>query len=331
MQLRSNALQRKIESWCKFQLLYCPAVATLHALSKKDSAASSITPHLITLWLPSQINGRVPVDASLVNIEWKLRHAQAYESLDSLRHYLQVRAHLYKFKDRFVRGQGANTRARNTIAGVQAKIDAAAAEYRVAYRALLLLSSQVSEFGWKNELLLLKDEDIRDLSEGKAERLGKKQSEGRRTISWIWKMVPADDLENDEFLRESMFKCSSCFLNTDEFKGVRIEWCKSRARASRFTEEVALLVEEMNRVLRFFNWKMQDWLVKGELKSWPGMLSRIRAEGLRAYAHRQAALYRALAQNCFNLWHDIPAHVARMKAIILNPTLAKPDEFDRLR
>ena len=202
-QLRSNALQRKIESWCKYQLLYCPAVATLQAPSLNDNSAS-IKPHLIPLWLPSQINGRVSVDTSLVNIEWKLRHAQAYESLDSLRHYLQFRAYLYKFKDHFVRGQGAITRARNAINGVQAKINAAAAEYWVAYSALLLLSSQVFDFGWKNELLLLKDEDIRDLSEGKADRLGKTQSEGRRTISWIWKAVPADDLENDEFLRESM-------------------------------------------------------------------------------------------------------------------------------
>lgn len=204
-QLRSNALQRKIESWRKFQLLYCPAVTTLHAPSSKDGSASSIKPHLIPLWLPSQINGRVSVDASLVIIEWKLRHAQAYESLDSLRHYLQVRAYLYKFKDRFVRGQGANTRARNAINGVQAKIDATAAEYRVAYGALLLLSPKVFEFGWKDDLLPLKDEDIRDLSEGKADRLGKKQSEGRRTMSWIWKTVPADDLENDDFLRERTF------------------------------------------------------------------------------------------------------------------------------
>ena len=176
----------------------------MHAPSPNDNTASSIKPHLVPLWLPSQINGRVSVDASLINIEWKLRHAQAYESLDSLRHFLQFRAYLYKFKDRFVRGQGANTRARNAINVVQAKIDAAAAEYRVAYGALLLLSSQVFDFAWKNELLQLKDEDIRDLSEGKADRLGKTQSEGRRTISWIWKAVPADDLENDEFLRESM-------------------------------------------------------------------------------------------------------------------------------
>ena len=86
----------------------------------------------------------------------------------------------------------------------------------MAYGALLLLSSQVFDFGWKNELLQLKDEDICDLSEGKANRLGKTQSEGRRTISWIWKTVPADDLENDDFLHESMFMfSSSCFLNTN--------------------------------------------------------------------------------------------------------------------
>ena len=80
---------------------------------------------------------------------------------------------------------------------------------------LSLLSSQVFDFGWKNELLLLKDEDICDLSEGKAEQLGKTQSEGRRTISWIWKAVRVDDLENDEFMRKSMFTCSSYFLNAN--------------------------------------------------------------------------------------------------------------------
>ena len=94
---------------------------------------------------------------------------------------------------------------------------------------------------------------------------------------------------------------------------------------------MALLVEEMHHVLCFFDWKVQDWLAKGGSNSWPGILSKMRAEGLRAYAHRQAALYRALAQNCLTLWQDIPAHVARMQAIISNPDLAKPDEFGGAR
>ena len=49
--------------------------------------------------------------------------------------------------------------------------------------------------------------NICDLSEGKTERLGKTQSEGRRTISWIWKAVPADDLESDDFMHEGMYIC----------------------------------------------------------------------------------------------------------------------------
>ena len=54
---------------------------------------------------------------------------------------------------------------------------------------------------------------------------------------------------------------------------------------------MALLVKEVHHVLRFFNWKVQDWLAKGELKVWPGILSWMRAEGLWAYAHRQGAMY----------------------------------------
>jgi hypothetical protein len=94
-------------------------------------------------------------------------------------HQLQVGAYLFKFKDRFVRGQGANTRARNAISGVQTRIDSAAEEY---CNALQLLASILLEFRWKDELLPLLPEDIRDLSEGKHG-----ESEGRRMIPWIWR------------------------------------------------------------------------------------------------------------------------------------------------
>ncbi|KAG2742314.1 hypothetical protein P692DRAFT_20811856 [Suillus brevipes Sb2] len=35
----------------------------------------------------------------------------------------------------------------------------------------------------------------------------------------------------------------------------RIEWCKARARAMRWAEEVELLKEEMRRILQFFEWR----------------------------------------------------------------------------
>lgn len=65
--------------------------------------------HDVPLWLPSQIRTKIAFDLWLAEIEWQLRVAQAYESLDQLRNNLQVRSYLYHFKDRYVRGQTANT------------------------------------------------------------------------------------------------------------------------------------------------------------------------------------------------------------------------------
>lgn len=131
------------------------------------------------------------------------------KALDDLCSQLQVRAHVFKFKDRFVRGQGANTRARNTLEGIQNKIDSAANEYRVAYDALCCLGSMLRETTWKKDFLPLKNEDIRDLSEGK-----KKQSEGRREVSWIWRTAAVEQFENtqDGYFREGMSQYFPSFV-----------------------------------------------------------------------------------------------------------------------
>jgi hypothetical protein len=100
--------------------------------------------------------------------------------------------------DRFVRGQGANTRARNAISGVQARIDAVAEEYRTAFGALESLAPISLKNRWKEELTTLMPQDIRDLSEGKSGESG-----GRRTISWIWWMAgmrPSAESDDDSLL-----------------------------------------------------------------------------------------------------------------------------------
>ena len=113
LQLRSNALLRRITNWSKYSLLYLPGVAILRNASSNPEI--EVKPQDIPLWLPSQIKGRIQFDLRLARIEWKLRDAQAHEALDAVRHNLQKRSHLYNFKDRFIRGQSANTRARNLI------------------------------------------------------------------------------------------------------------------------------------------------------------------------------------------------------------------------
>ncbi|KAG6914117.1 hypothetical protein DXG01_002336 [Tephrocybe rancida] len=232
LQLRSNTLQRKIAVWSNIQQLYIPGVSSLRRVEEHQAAAKKkpLTPYTLSLFLPSQIGSKLPVLPHLVEVEWKLRIAQAYEALDALRHNLQIWAHLFKFKDRFIRGQHANTRARGAIDTVQARIDAAASEYRAAHKALDSLSTVSGDTSWRAQLLPLQDIDIREMSEAEDDRT----SEGRRRISWIWKMLGVIGDHNDsEELRDAL----------------RIEWCKSRARAMRFSEEVELLTEEMGRVL----------------------------------------------------------------------------------
>lgn len=105
-----------------------------------------------------------------------------------------------------------------------------------------------------------------------------------------------------------------------------MEWCQSRARALRFTEEVELLTEEMARVLRFFKWRASDWEVRGNV-----MASQQRAspmiEAYKAYAERQAAIYIGLKKHFNGLWANLPAHIARMRLFISNSSSV--DEFSK--
>lgn len=148
---------------------------------KNFDPSAEVRAHEIPLWLPSQINGSVPVTKELHEIEFDLRVAQAHEALDDLRAQLQVRAHVYKFKERFLRGQTANTRARNSLNTIQAKVDAAAAEYRAAYKALNILGKILGKTTWSTDLRELHPDDVRDISEGR-----KNDSLGTKHISWIW-------------------------------------------------------------------------------------------------------------------------------------------------
>lgn len=206
LQLRSNTLRRKTDRWISIQMLYIPTVIALRRVHDREAAASNLPelkPHELPLWLPSQIKNQVPFDIRLAEIEWKLRIAQAHESLENVRHNLQMRAHLHRFKRQNVRGQGANTRARNAIAVVQARIDAAAKEYRVSQAALVSLAALLGKVGWCNILKPLEDSDIRELTEGEDG-----DSEGTRRISWIWKTFNGEaNIESDENLRDGeLFK-----------------------------------------------------------------------------------------------------------------------------
>jgi hypothetical protein len=187
-QLHSNRLVRKINAWGKYEKMYLPIIESLQndELLPIMKEKQTDEPFDITVWLPSKFTGRTNIefDRRLAEIEWKLRIAEAHEALDELRHHIQIRTHIYKCKDRFTRGQAANTRALNKIETTNAKIHSSRDKYRAARSALLSLSGTLGMAGWQSQLPILSDIDVRGISEGE-----EGDSDGRKKLSWIWKVM----------------------------------------------------------------------------------------------------------------------------------------------
>lgn len=156
-----------------------PCVASLQA---KNSQGSKNKPESFSLLLPSVIQHQVPCDTNLQQIEWELHTGQAYDALEELRQGLRSCSYMECFKDRFLRGQGANTRARNSLKAMDAKIQLRAADYRTAYCALQELSTLLRKTGSNANLRPLEDGDICPMTAGTEDR----SSKGRWHLSWIW-------------------------------------------------------------------------------------------------------------------------------------------------
>ncbi|KAI0695073.1 hypothetical protein C8T65DRAFT_744181 [Cerioporus squamosus] len=283
MQERQNFLRRRFDAWASIQQLYMPATAIVRARIFAASEDASIS-YNIPLLLPS--TAITAAHPALMVLEWRLRYAQAFDALGDLRGHLEVRAHLYKFKDRYARGQRANTHSQTVIKSVDSKINGDAQRYRAAYSALLVLAGPLAQKDWQDSLKPLLATDIRHVTEGEAG-----QSEGRRQMSWIWRAsaspkVPdaAGNMQNS--LQESL----------------RVEWCKARARAARWTEEVELVQEEMRRTLAYHKWAAGRWsdLVDAKYADRPDY-----QEGANAYARRQAAIRTDMHDYCQKSWKDV--------------------------
>jgi hypothetical protein len=184
---RSNVLLSKINAWMAIQQLYMPGTAALRIKDAENAPTGGpdLKPWDIKLYLPSEVGLQMPCDQKLQECEWKLREAQAYDSLDEVRDSLRLSTHLYKHKKAFVRGQRPNTRARTVISRADTKTQAAAAKYRTARHALVRLGNLLGKpSDWKTRLKILNPTDVRAMN---APLLG--ESEGRRSISWIWLVV----------------------------------------------------------------------------------------------------------------------------------------------
>ena len=176
LQEKRNVLQRRITSWVDTAKTYAPMVFDLVDGDTPYGHVESFP-----LRLPSSSPAAVRVSvypAQLVNIERRLRLAQAEDALSELRRLLRISMGLWKYKTTQVGpSQRASTRARSLITRFKDKISRCANRYRAARAALVALDPDGS---WKPRLRVLESKDIKGPGKDPDE------AEGTRTVSWIW-------------------------------------------------------------------------------------------------------------------------------------------------
>ena len=173
-----------------------PGVSLLRSKATGISTRTVKAEHL-PLYLPSALMGmaEIMLSPALQSIELRLRYAQANDALEQMRRHLHVRTRLYNVKDRDVRGQQYNMRARTYINTVQDRISADVACYCLARQALLVLDPGDKE-KWQRTLHPLEPTDIQSMKE----RLDN-ETEDTWRLPWIWRTAGfsgVDDEDEDE-------------------------------------------------------------------------------------------------------------------------------------
>ncbi|KAG1898676.1 uncharacterized protein F5891DRAFT_1190447 [Suillus fuscotomentosus] len=295
---RMNALRRRIDTWARVQVLYMPSVSRLQS---PDDIATETKAHNISLFLLSSLPQRVPCDDRLLKHEWELREAQAYDMLNDLRTVLNLRYHLYKYKDTFIRGQRANTRANGIINNAEHRIDTLSLKYSTARDALVNLAARLGKTDdWERSLKPLnKQRDAVPLKHNNGRMVG------QQSISWIW--------------RTSGFNSNELGLQDL----LHVEWCKARARAHRWEEEVQLLWEEMCCIVAFLDWQAGWWDMQGPRHAFNSLQA---GEGALAYVQRQANLRRQMVIHIKSVWAANPSwQEAPLLAVHLRSELPMPN------
>ncbi|PBK72081.1 hypothetical protein ARMSODRAFT_1016067 [Armillaria solidipes] len=298
-------LQKQLAQFRELQAITMPCTRSI--LQEAIGDPGDVEHH--KLWLPSELEEPLQVRGCMPGVrdaEEKLREAQCKDALVTLRSTLRAQHSLFTRRNKNFRGQRQNTRVAEAAHRLDTKCKLAAAKYNTARGALLILRGPGD---WEQSLRELRSNDCVSLHgsvleidssseedetlEGQAAKKRRTQvqpqGEGHKEVSWIWMQEGALGDGEDEALNQA----------------VKLEWLKSRARSMRWREEGILVQEEMCRTLVSLQWEANKWGASGS--GWEG-LDPVAAEGVQAYAARQARLYHCLETHFRNLW-DMEAEV----------------------
>ncbi|KAF6750101.1 hypothetical protein DFP72DRAFT_852070 [Ephemerocybe angulata] len=283
IQLRSNTLIRRIDAWYSALQLYIPSTLLLR---QKATTTKTIPPYDLSLWLPSQIGTQAQVDRRLTGHRIPATCGASARGSD-------------------------DSKAGSSTPHYEAQIAVSRDEYRQARIALLALGKMLGKKGLEAFYLPLEDGDIRAMVRPELDDIGESRDPNdmtgatRRVSSWIWRHASAAEDNHTVY----------------EAEAVKVEWAKSRARASRYQEEIRIVKEEMNRTLRFFKWKEARWYEKAGARQAVEEVSEDYDEGLRAYAKRQGSICLTLRRRFEHAWQGVNGEIATAYAEIKEPAL----------
>ncbi|KAJ7715855.1 hypothetical protein DFH07DRAFT_762650 [Mycena maculata] len=284
----------KLRKFRDLQRVYTPGA--IHALLAEEALRDQDVPppkaENIHLYLPSELSAEERKNGcqrGVMEMEARLREAQCSDALVQIRARLYAKGHLILFRNEHVTGQVGTTRSQTLIAHVGARVSVTHQKYRRARDALHALKGDDYAPHFKEMLAsdLTLDGEDRESDAGAKEKLVRigagKERTGRnapsknKVLSWIWTARGALD-DSEKELHECKW----------------IEWCCAKARKTRWEEEVTLLREEMQRVVRYLEWQTGTWENHGVVARTRLDVSPAVRQGLEAYAMKQASIHRDL-------------------------------------
>ncbi|KAL0060976.1 hypothetical protein AAF712_012207 [Marasmius tenuissimus] len=314
---RTNLLQR-IRRFRDALLVHIPS---LRRLIEAEPLVECSRPESMKLFVPSTIStpSRSTIfPLAVITLEDRLRFAQAYESLSDLRTQLRTRSVAYRNTSRLEPSQGMYTKMRALQDKIEVKIKALTLTYRAARAALV---ETRGEGDWMRHLKVLRDEDIRGISERVLKESEKEDYRRAQEQAGVSADAIDDILINGNTPTQpfnpvlSLGQREGCSFE-EIIDSLRAEWCKARANAMRPAEELRLVEEEMSRAIRFCHHLANWWEARiGKRKG----LSPWLEEGLSAYANEHARIERERARHWASVWFTIRERAKIILRYVSNP------------
>ncbi|KAF7797969.1 hypothetical protein EIP86_009176 [Pleurotus ostreatoroseus] len=343
---RRNALRRKIRRFREQLFRLMPRLRGHLPPLVNDAPAPPVQEE--PLHLPSSLDPEVRIkvcDAKLVNAEERLREADCYEQLANLRGALNARLIINSYKVKNAVGQRENTRARDALASIEAKIIRFKHEYRRSREALYALRGPGD---WEQDLRELRDQDVRAINERaltaqelherqQAMRLAGRQDElqgvvvnnaaelgdGSRALSWIW-------AGNDISVITTIAEGGTGLPGNVNMEALRVEWAKSLARALRFREEILLIAEEMRRAILYCEIEAFEWIRRAQIIYKSTTLSPEERDALTSYAMERSRQEEALGAKWAAKWQVVRVRASTIRRELLSQLPHRPVELDPL-